>query len=109
MMKSRLWFVAVCFFMLVSCQQQSQEAIVGKWKAGPQMVEIMPDGTIIHTDKLTQQSSSGRYEFIGKDTIQVTLEDLQSEKLTVSISNMGDKLTLTNPDGTVFATYHRAR
>lgn len=109
MMKSRLWFVVVCFFVLVSCQQQSKEAIVGTWKASNQIVEIVPDGTIVHTDSLTQKSSSGRYEFIGNDTIQVTLEDLQSEKLTVSISDLGDKLTLTQPDGTVFATYRRAR
>jgi hypothetical protein len=93
----------------VSCQQQSQDAIVGKWKAGPQVVEIMPDGTIIHTDRVTQKSSRGRYEFIGNDTIQVTLEDSQARKLKVTISNLGDKLTLTQPDGTVFATYRRAR
>jgi hypothetical protein len=77
------------------------------WKAGSQVVEIRKDGGIVFTDKLKEQSSTGRYQFLDDKRVKVTFADSSSEELTVSVS--WDKLTVTRPNGTIFAKYTRVK
>ena len=65
----------------------AREGIVGAWKAGNQAVEIQGDGSIVFTDTLKEQSSTGRYQFVDDTHVKVTFADSSTEELKVSVSS----------------------
>jgi hypothetical protein len=92
---------------LVACGPAPREGIVGMWKAGNQTVEIKGDGTIVFTDPLKEQPSTGSYQFVDDNHVKVTFADSTTEEFKVSVSS--SQLKVTRPDGTVFAKYNRVK
>ena len=86
--------LVVAVFISVSvlaCQQPApmtpvtdKSEIVGKWEEKGETVEIFEDGRIIHTDKL-KKKTTGRYEFIDNNIIQIEYEGLQKQDYKASV------------------------
>ena len=83
--------VLAIFPVLLACQQSAsmtpvtdKSAIVGKWAADGEAVEIFEDGRLVHTDKL-KKKTNGRYEFIDKGMIRVEYEGFAKQDYKASI------------------------
>lgn len=103
----RLLLVVLFIVPLIACGPTPREGIVGTWYAGNQKVEIKADGTIVFTDRMKKQPSTGSYRFIDDNHVQVTFADSSTETFKVSVSSRN--LKVTRPDGTVFAKYSRVK
>ena len=86
--------LVVAVFTIVAafaCQQPApmtpvtdKSAIVGKWVAEGQTVEVFEDGKIVHTDKLKKETN-GRYEFIDNGIIRIEYEGFDQQDYKASI------------------------
>lgn len=103
----RLLLVMLLMLSLIACGRTPREAIVGTWKAGNQKVEIKKDGTIIFTDQLKEQPSTGSYRFVDDSHVQVTFADSSTEEFKVSVKS--GQLKIVRSDGTLFAKYTRVK
>ena len=75
-----LMLAVSCIFLVFACQQETamtpvtdKSAILGKWGASGETVEIFEDGKIVHTDKLKKETN-GKYEFIDNNIIRIVYE-----------------------------------
>jgi hypothetical protein len=98
---------AVFIISLTSCGPAPREGIVGTWAAANQTVEIGGDGTIVFTDRLKEQPSTGSYTFVDDTHVKVTFADSSTEEFKVSVSS--SQLKVMRSDGSVFAKYNRVK
>jgi hypothetical protein len=103
----RLLLVFFLMVPLLACSPNAREGIVGTWKGGNQVVEIKGDGSIVFTDTLKEQSSTGSYQFLDDTHVKVTFADSSSEEFKVSVSSK--KLAVTRANGTLFGKYVRVK
>ncbi|MBN2468893.1 MAG: hypothetical protein JXD19_12165 [Deltaproteobacteria bacterium] len=104
----RLLLVVLFIVPLIACgRTPPREGIVGTWEAGNQRVEIKADGTMVFTDRMKEQPSTGSYRFVDDNHVQVTFADSSTKEFKVSVSS--GSLKVTRPDGTVFAKYSRVK
>jgi hypothetical protein len=103
----RLLLVVVLIIPLTACGPAPREGIVGTWAAGNQTVEIKADGSMVFTDRLKEQPSTGSYQFVDDNRVKVAFADSTTEEFKVSVS--AKSLKVTRPDGTVFAKYSRVK
>jgi len=103
-----LVIVSCAVGLLLSCSSNQKANIIGKWDNDGIVVEFSKDGKIvlINPDGSTPDSmktSSGKYEFIGGDTIKYVLDGVYAlggthiEKVSIT----ENELTMTAEDGTV--------
>ena len=88
---ARILVAALAVVPALACQQPApmtpvtdKSAIVGKWVADGQTVEVFEDGKIVHTDKLKKETN-GRYEFIDNGIIRIEYEGYDQQNYKASI------------------------
>ena len=98
--------IACMLFLFVSCSSKPKDAIIGKWHAidGTKTCEFFRDGSY------TTNVIGGNYRFVDKNKLRLDVGGVGALVgpliLTVSIS--GDKMTVTDDDGSV-RKYARVR